>query len=94
MITQNIESTKTCTKCGKELPICEFYTKGWRIDSQCKKCVCENKKSKYVNKQDEISFSALIKILQLIQELEINQITLAIKLLDEVIELCQNKIQQ
>lgn len=31
--------TKKCTKCGRELPVSEFYTKeGTKLQSQCKDC--------------------------------------------------------
>ena len=49
--------TKICTKCGKELPISDFYwrnkAKGIRR-SDCKYCHCNWVKTKYKEKQQDI----------------------------------------
>ena len=52
-----MEETKICSKCGKELPVTEFY---WRNKaknirrSDCKNCHKEYVKNKYKERHDEI----------------------------------------
>jgi len=40
----NIETEKTCTKCGETKPVGDFYRKREGRDTQCKKCKEERKK--------------------------------------------------
>ena len=42
---------RTCTNCGKEKAISEFYTKGKRVDTKCKSCVKTQKKTRRVEKK-------------------------------------------
>lgn len=44
METQGLIKTKKCLKCGRELPVTEFYKKSKAPDglqAWCKKCQCE-----------------------------------------------------
>lgn len=46
-------NTKICTKCGKELPITEFYSRGGgKYRSECKECHKNYVKQQYNNKKD------------------------------------------
>ena len=70
------EKTKVCSKCGKELPISEFYINNRTPDGlqyYCKKCMCEAQKNRSViNNADADSGSELSKYTprQLMEELK------------------------
>ena len=46
--------TKKCSKCGQELPLTEFYSRGnGRLRSECKKCHKNYVKSKYYERKEK-----------------------------------------
>lgn len=48
--------TKKCSKCGQELPLTEFYSRGnGKLRSECKKCHNDYVKLKYYERKDKIN---------------------------------------
>lgn len=47
--------TKRCSKCGEELPLTEFYSKGnGKLRAECKKCHNDYVKNKYKQRKSQI----------------------------------------
>lgn len=86
--------TRKCTRCLVELPIAAFYSKGNRLDSACKECVKSDKRTKYVSRELELNTSRLLKVFEIIFDFERRQIEKELSRLDEVIQLCQHKLEQ
>lgn len=85
---------KECTTCLASLPIEEFYSKGNRRDSSCKKCVRKRKKSKYVSHRSKSEANRLTQVFELVHKAEIDDLRKHINNLDEVISLCRKKLEQ
>lgn len=48
--------TKKCTKCGKELPLTEYYSRGnGRLRSECKQCHNAYVRKKYAERKDWVN---------------------------------------
>lgn len=48
--------TKKCSKCGKELPLTEYYSRGnGRLRSECKVCHKNYVKNKYLERKEEVN---------------------------------------
>lgn len=48
--------TKICTKCGRDLPLTEYYSRGGgRLRSECKKCHSGYVKNKYKERKNEVN---------------------------------------
>ena len=86
------QETKICSKCAVELPLVDYYSKGGRRDSACKKCIKAGKKTNYVTSNVELSTSRLIQIFDVVYELENKMIQRQIRQLDGVIEKCENRV--
>lgn len=85
---------KECTTCLALRPIEEFYSKGNRRDSSCKKCVRKRKKSKYVSHRSKSEANRLTQVFELVHKAEIDDLRKHINNLDEVISLCRKKLEQ
>lgn len=49
-------NTKICTKCNKELPLSEFYSRGnGKLRSECKSCHSEFVNKKYFDRKNKIN---------------------------------------
>ena len=48
-------NTKKCSKCGKELPLTEFYSRGnGKLRSECKECHKKHVKEKYQERKNSV----------------------------------------
>jgi hypothetical protein len=83
--------TKQCTKCLEYFPHSEFYSKGKRIDAQCKACVKSAKKTKYVSRESQLGIDRLIQFFDIVTHSEIRTIKTQIEKLDEVYLKCCRK---
>ncbi len=69
MIENNI-SEKRCTTCLVSKKITEFYKKGNRIESTCKECKKDKRRTTYVSKKDTDDFDRLFRLFNLVLDLE------------------------
>ena len=86
----NPTSSKICSVCAIEKPINDFYSKGSRTDSACKKCTREKKRTKYVADKNTDVAAGLTTILEITTHGLRKRIRSEIEKLDEVI-LCLQK---
>ena len=64
------ETQKQCTKCKRVLNTSDFYKKGNRLDSICKSCIKEKRKTKYVSRKQIDEKHRLLSFFDLIFEQE------------------------
>ena len=58
-------ATKQCTKCLADLSPCEFYSKGNRLDSECKKCRRLRRRTTYVSQNARSSLARVRSVIDL-----------------------------
>ncbi len=76
---------RKCTKCLDQLDSFHFYSKGNRLDSICKSCKKEKRRSTYVSQHSEELFDRIIKVFETIYESERCFLELQKKKLDEIL---------
>lgn len=64
---------KTCTTCLASLPVSEFYSKGSRHESFCKKCKKQKVKATYLAKRKSLSFGDIRRFIELIATLQLER---------------------
>lgn len=81
--------SKTCSACGKTKPTKDYYSKGTRIDSSCKDCQKQKKKTKYVANKGQDVVAGLTAIFEITSQGLGRQIRSEIEKLNEVIRCLQ-----
>lgn len=61
---------KVCTTCLSTLPLSDFYSKGNRQDSCCKKCKKQKSKTTYLKKKKIPNIEGIKRFITLVVELE------------------------
>ena len=62
---------KECTKCLTLLPAGEFYSKGTRLDSECKKCRRARRRATYLAHSHRSSFSTFRGVVEIAVDWEL-----------------------
>lgn len=65
---------KSCATCLAVLPYSEFYSKGNRIDSACKKCKKLKSKATYLRKRNVSSAAGIMGFIDIMAELQLKQV--------------------
>ena len=86
--------TKQCSTCLEALPISEFYSKGNRTDSSCKRCVRQKKRSTYLEQKDKYNLDHVRRAVDILLDWELEKLKEYNRNLKEAIEQCQNKEPQ
>jgi hypothetical protein len=81
----NFSDSKKCSKCVVVLPINQFYSKGKRLDSICKKCKKTRERTSYEVRKKRDDLKNLFSFASLICELEIKKTESAIRRLDKIL---------
>lgn len=66
--------TKQCTKCLVHSPLSEFYSKGKRLDSECKKCRRLRRRTTYVSQNARSSLARVRSVIDLSVSWEIERL--------------------
>lgn len=88
------EKYRTCTKCLVELPITEFYAMGNRVDSWCKCCKKQKRKTTYVSSKNENIFGRIRSCFEIIHKIELEHFSEINEQLERMITKCQYVAQQ
>jgi len=81
----NFKENRQCTKCLDILPLNQFYTKGKRTDSSCKKCKRKQTRTTYVSKKNPLNLTNLKEFVNLIYEIELSRLRKIENELNEII---------
>ena len=93
-LENKIETVRTCTKCLVDLPVTEFYSMGNRMDSWCKCCKKQKRKTTYVSSKNSDIFGRIRTCFEMIHKIELDQLNEINVQLERMITKCQYSAQQ
>jgi hypothetical protein len=82
---------KLCSKCLRDLHICEFYQKRGQLDSQCKSCKKIKRRSIYTPRKGGDFLGAFIAMAEIVHNCETRDLGKMCERLDEILCQCPEK---
>ncbi len=82
---------KTCTTCLASLPVSEFYSKGNRHESFCKKCKKQRVKATYLAKRKSLSLADIRRFIELTATLQLERMRAFENELSQIIKERRNR---